>query len=177
MRILKLVLALMSVAFLFKQVPAQLDQSKEKLPVSIEDLRKAPAEIVIDGKSLSLSTYVGRDFSPGSSPGGRPLLVSVKVATSDKQAFPSRVRIDRVWVLFGEQIWSSDIRGVPLDPSNNNNKEGYIYCSDSPVCGISVNANAQWNPGVFVDVVVRLIDKQGKHHLIQARNQEIKSSS
>jgi len=174
--IFRLVLALMSVAFLFKEVPAQVDQSKENLPVSVKDLRNAPAKIVLDGKSLSLSTYVGRDFMPGSwGHGGSPLMVGVKVATFDKQAFPSRARIDRIWVLFEEQIWASDYRGVPLTPSNSN-KEGWIYCSNSPVCEASVQGGPQWRPGVLVDVVVRLIDKEGKHYLIQARRQEIKSS-
>ena len=103
-------------------------------------------------------------------------MVAVKVATSDKQAFPSRVRIDRVWVLFGEEIWASDCRGVPQVPSNNN-KEGWIYCSDSPVCEASLHGGPQWSPGVFVDVVVRLIDKEGKHHFIQAKKQHIIATS
>ncbi len=58
--ILRSVLGLMSVAFLFQERAAQLDQAKEKLPISIKDLRNAPAEIVVDGKSLSLSTGVAR---------------------------------------------------------------------------------------------------------------------
>jgi hypothetical protein len=120
--IFRLVLALMSVAFLFKEIPAQMDQAQETLPISIKELRNAPAEIVLDGKSLSLSTYVWRDFAPSSSVGadGSPLIVTLKVATSDKKPFPSGVRIDRAWVLFGEQIWeASDFRGQVKSPSHN----------------------------------------------------------
>ena len=171
----RFVLGLMLMAVLFTEIHAQVDQAKENLPaVSIKELRNAPAEIVLDGKSLSLSAYLWRDFSPGPF-GERPLMVAVKVATSDKQPFPSRVRIDRIWVLFGEQIWASDFRGRAQSPSLN--KEGWIYCSDSPVCEASARGGPTWSPGVLVDVVVRLIDKEGKHHLIQARKQPINAVS
>jgi hypothetical protein len=174
--IFRLVLGLMSVAFLFKEIPAQMDQAKENLPVSIKDLRNAPAEIVLNGKSLSLSTYVWRDFAPstGTSSGsdGSPLIVTLKVATSDKQAFPSGVRMERAWVLFGEEIWeASDFRSQVKSPFHN--RDGWINCSDSPVCEATAREGPKWGPGAFVDVVVRLIDKEGQHHLIQAPRQYI----
>ena len=173
--IFRFVLGLMSMAVLFTEIHAQVDQAKENLPVvSIKDLRNAPAEIVLDGKSLSLSAYLWRDFAPGPI-GERPLMVVVKVATSDKQPFPSRVRIDRIWVLFGEEIWASDYRGRSQDPSDT--KEDWIYCSDSPVCEASARGGPLWRPGVLVDVVVRLLDKEGKHHLIQVQRQTINAVS
>ncbi len=143
--ILRLVLGLMSVAFLFKEIPAQMDQAKESLPVSIKDLRNAPAEIVLNGKSLSLSTYVWRDFMPGTFWGsdGSPLIVTLKVATSDKQAFPSGVRMDRAWVLFGEEIWeASDFSAQVKTPSHN--RDGWINCSDSPVCEATAREGPKW---------------------------------
>ena len=172
--ILRLVLGLMSVAFLSKEVPAQMDQAKENLPVSIKDLRKAPTEIVLNGKSLSLSTFVWRDFMPVTfrGPDGSPLIVTLKVATSDKQAFPSGVRMERAWVLFGEEIWeATDFRSQLKSPSQD--REGWIHCSNSPVCEATIREGPKWGPGVFVDVVVRLIDKEGQHYLIQAPRQYI----
>lgn len=173
--IFRLLLALMSVAFLFKEIPAQISQAKENLPVSVKELRNAPTEIVLDGKSLSLSAYLWRDFSPGAW-GGRPLMASLKVATSDKKAFPSGVRMERAWVLFGEQIWEVPnfrFRGRRL----SDNKEMWIKCSVSSGCEITFSEGPEWGPGVFVDVVVRLIDKEGKHHLIQAKKQHIIATS
>lgn len=176
--IFRLVLGLMSVAFLFKEIPAQMSQAQEKVPVSVKELRNAPAEIVLDGKSLSLSAYLWRDFSPGTwgNNGSSPLMASLKVTTSDKKAFPSGVRMERAWVLFGEQIWEVPdfrFRGRRL----SDNKEMWIMCSVSSGCEISFSEGPQWGPGVFVDVVVRLIDKEGNHHLIQAKKQHIIATS
>ena len=154
------VLALMSVAFLFEAIPAQMSQDKEKVPVSVKELRNAPTEIVLDGKSLSLSTYLWQDFSPGVL-GARPLLASLKVTTSDRKAFPGGVRMERAWLLFGEQIWEVPefkFRGRRI----TDNKEMRIMCSASSGCEISTAEGPQWSPGVFVDVVVQLIDKEIK---------------
>ena len=175
--IFRLLLALMSVAFLFKEIPAQMSQAQENVPVSVKELGNAPTEIVLDGKSLSLSAYLWRDFSPSAwGYNGSPLMLGLKVATTDKKAFPSGVRVGRAWVLFGEQIWeASDFRSRPRGLSDN--KEGWIKCSVSPECVIPTRDGPTWGPGVFVDVVVRLIDKEGKHHLIQAQKQYINATS
>ena len=174
--ILSLLLALMSVAFLYEAIPAQVGHDKEKMPVSVKELRNASTEIVLDGKSLSLSAFLWRDLSPGPVGYIRPLLGSLKVTTSDKKAFPSGVRMERAWILFGEQIWEVPdfrFRGRRL----SDNKEMQIMCSVSTGCEISFAEGPQWSPGVFVDVVVRLIDKDGKHHLIQAKKQNINVAS
>jgi len=174
--IFRSVLALMALAFLFEETPARMRQAQEKEPVSINELRSAPAEIVLDGKSLSLSAFLWRDFSPGAWGYNRPLMASLKVTTSDKKAFPSGVRMERAWILFGEQIWEVPdfrFRGRRL----SDNKEMWIMCSVSSGCEISTSEGPQWGPGVFVDVVVRLIDKEGKHHLIQVKKQHIIATS
>ena len=46
--IFRLVLALMSLAFLFEETRAQMRQAQENVPVSVKELRNAPAEIVLD---------------------------------------------------------------------------------------------------------------------------------
>lgn len=84
----------------------QCPRQDEHLPVSIKDLRNVASEVVLDRRSLPLSTYPWRDFMPGtlSGPEGSPITVALKVATTDKKPFQSGVRVDRVWVLFGEQV-------------------------------------------------------------------------
>jgi hypothetical protein len=84
--------------------------------------------------------------------------------------------MERAWVLFGEQIWEVPdfrFRGRRL----SDNKEMWINCSVSSGCEITFSEGPKWGPGVFVDVVVRLIDKEGKHHLIQAQKQYINATS
>ena len=171
--IFPLFLALM-LAFSINQSRGQVGQSKETLPISLADVRKAPTEIVIEGRSLTLSTFLWRDFMPGSStgPDGSPMMAALKVATSDKKPFPSGVRMERLWVLFGEQVWeTAQIR----DRMNNSpsNKDSWILCSDLPVCEVTVRNGPKWGPGVSVDVIVQLTDKDGRHHLIQAPKQTV----
>jgi len=175
--IFTLLLALMPAAFPFVQLPAQTNQSKENLSVSIKDLRNAATEVVLDGRSLSLSAYPWRDFMPTTSWGaeGSPMMVVLKVATSDKKPFPSGVRMDRVWVIFGEQVWeTSELRAqVKTLPYN---KDLWVNCSDSPVCEVTARRGPKWGPRVFVDVVVRLTDKEGRHHLLQVPKQCVEAS-
>jgi hypothetical protein len=170
-----LLLALIPVAFPFKQFPALVGQAKENLPVSINDLRNAPTEVVLDGKSLSLSAYLWRDFMPISPPDGKPMIAVLKVATSDKKPFPSGVRTDRAWVLFGEQMWeASELKEQLKGPPYCKDASGkWIKCPDSPVFISVARDGPKWGPGLFVDVVVRLTDKGGRHYLLQAPKQYV----
>ena len=173
--IFTLLLVLIPVACPFRHFPALVGQSKENLSVSIEDLRSAPTEVVLDGRSLSLSAYPWRDFMPSTlpAPDGSPMMVVLKIATSDKKPFPSGVRIDRAWVLFGEQAWeASEFRARVKSPPYD--KDSWINCGDSPVCEATARDGPKWGPGVFVDVVVRLTDKEGRHHLLQALKQYVR---
>ena len=173
--ILTLMLAFMPAAFPFQQSPSLVGPPKENLPVSVNDLRKARTAIVLDGRSLSLSAYPWRDFMPSSlpAPDGSPMMVVLKVATTDKKPFPSGVRMDRAWVLFGEQLWeASQFRGRVKSPPYD--KDGWINCGDSPVCEATARDGPKWGPGVFVDVVVRLTDKEERNHLLRAPKQYVK---
>lgn len=172
MNIFILLLALMPSASPFDQHPAQKSQSKETAPISISELRKAPAKVVIDGRSLTLSAYLWRDFMPGAAlgPNGTPMMAVFNVATADKKLFPSGVRIERAWVLFGEQVWEPG----EFDPRTKDSRQDKdSSCPDTPVCEVSARNGPKWGPNIYVDVVVRLIDKQGRHHLLQATKQYV----
>ena len=176
--IFTLLLAFIPAACPFQQFPALVGQSKESLSVSIKDLRSAPTEVVLDGRSLSLSADLWRDFMPSLPPmiDGKPMIAVLKVATSDKKPFPSGVRLDRAWVLFGEQMWEisefrAQVKGTPQ------NKDSWINCADSPVCEVVAREGPKWGPAVFVDVVVRLTDKEGRHYLLQAPKQCVKATA
>jgi hypothetical protein len=173
MNIIFILLLALTPAARSNQSPAQARQSRETAPISITELRKAPTRVVIDGRSLTLSAYLWRDFMPGtlSDPNGSPMMAVFKVATSDKKPFPSGVRIERAWVLFGEQVWEPgefDPRKRDLRQSNDSRT-----CLDTPVCEVSARNGPKWGPNVYVDVVVRLIDKEGQDHLLQATRQYV----
>ena len=164
-------LPFVAIALALTQSPVQVDQSNEQPPLSIKELRNVPTEIVVDGRSFSLSSYPWRDFMPTSpgSPNGSPLMVVLKVATAGKKPLPGGVRLERAWVLFGEEVWeASDFRS-----GRRPVKDGWIICAETPVCEATVRGGPKWGPGVFVDVVVRLTDKEGRHHLLRAPKQLI----
>jgi hypothetical protein len=144
-----LLLTLIPAAFPFEKLPTQTAQSKENLSVPIKDLQKAPTEVVLDDRALTLSAYLWRDFMPSTlpAPNGSPMMAVFKVATSDKKPFPSKVRIDRAWVIFGEQVWANEF------PAKVYPSDSYSWnCPESPVCEVSARNGPKWGPGVFVDV-------------------------
>lgn len=151
-------------------------QTKENLSVSITELRNAPTVVVLDNRSLSLFAFPWRDFMPGAAgPDGSPMMVALKVTSADKQPLPSGIRMDRAWVLFGEQRWEvSNLRGRKSGQSND--EDSWINCSDSPACETTIRNGPKWGPDVFVDVVVRLTDSEGQHYLLQAPKQSVNRS-
>lgn len=174
--ILCLMLALMPGASPLRQLRALVGQTKQDLSVSIKDLRNAPTVVVLDNRSLYLSVYPWRDFAPGATgPDGTPMMVGLKVTSADKQPLPSGIRMDRAWVLFGEQSWEvSNLRGRKA--GQDHDKDSWINCSDSPTCEVTIRDGPKWGPGVFVDVVVRLTDSEGQHHFLQAQKQRVMRS-
>ena len=146
---------------------------QQNLSVPLKELRNAPATVVLDNKSLRLSTYPWRDFSPGSvGLDGTRMMVAVKVMTDDKQPMPSGIRIDRVWVLYGDQSWEvSDLRGRQV--GHELTKDPWRKCGTSPECEVSLQGGPMWGPGVYVDIVVRLTDSKGKEYFLQAPNQYV----
>lgn len=170
-------LPLIVVALMSKQAPAQVGQLNENLSVSVQDLRTAPTEVVLDGRSLTLWAYPWRDFMPGlwQRPDGSPLMVVFKIATSDKKPLPGGVRPDGAWVLFGEQAWeiSNLRRNVAQVPDNQNLSGTWIACPVSPLCEFTIRDGPRWGPRVLVDAVVRFADKDGQHYLLRAPKQTV----
>jgi hypothetical protein len=121
-----------------------------------------------------LSAYPWRDFMFGSTLGanGSPLMVALKLSTADKQPLPSGIRMDRAWVLFGEEAWEvSYLRDRLVD--RDYDKSAWINCANLSACQTTLRDGPRWGPGVSVDVVVRFTDREGKHHFLQAPNQNI----
>ena len=168
--ILSFMLVLMPAAFPLR---AFVVQTKQSPPVSVKDLRKAPTQVVLDNKTLQMSAYPWRDFMPGAwGPDGSPLMVVLKVTSTERQPLPKGLRLDHAWVLFGEESWEvSDLRGR-LGPRNED-QDLWINCSASPACQVTLRNGPKWGPRVRVDVVVHLTDSAGKEYFLQAPNQYV----
>jgi len=132
-------------------------------PVSPSELATAPTTVSVSGKSLTLGTYLWRDFQPISPPDGKPLIAVLRVTTDDGTNVPATVRADMVWVLYGTEIWSA----VPQER---------LRSDTAPVYEAAAHDGPKWGPGVNVDVVIRLRDANGRALLLRAPDQPIRTT-
>ena len=129
--------------------------------LSLQTLQAAPERIEINGTEYTLETYLQRDFMPICPPDGRPLVALVKVKAPGETAISSRIDATRLWVVKGIEIWETEITSL----------EGSTVGDTLEKVG---RDGRKWEPGISVDVVVRIIDlKSGKSYLLKASNQAI----
>lgn len=129
---------------------------------SLDDLVSAPETIAIEGRIFTLETYLWRDFMPGSGPVGRDLIALIWVTAVDRQPFPASVDADRLWVVFGKEIWETEFSREerPQEPYRLHQLEK--IARNGP----------KWRPSVEVDVIVRIVHFSGKY-LLRASHQRI----
>ena len=133
--------------------------------VSLQDLQTAPERIEINGTEYTLETYLNRDFMPISPPDGQPLVAVIKVKAPGETAISSQIDATRLWVVKGKEIWETEFA----------NEEGSAIGDTLEKIG---RDGPKWEPGISVDVVVRIIDlKSGNNYLLKASNQAIHRSS
>jgi hypothetical protein len=121
-------------------------------PTAPEPFRSAPEQLVVAGLPVSVELDLWRDFTPipPSTTEGGPLSASVHLAVKGHPQFPSHVREAQVWVLNGDQVWSTELRAQNERPLQIDR----LYLM--PTAG-----GPRWGPGVPVDVVISVRDEQG----------------
>ncbi len=63
----------------------------------IEELKSAPSEVTLDGKSYSLEVYIWRDFMPTTDTFvNTGIMGSIKIKTSDSTQIPSFIKSYKV---------------------------------------------------------------------------------
>ena len=126
-------------------------------------LSSAPTRIVVDGKTLTLAAFLGRDFMPISPPDGQPLGGTLRIQTDDGSPVPATVTADTSWVIYNTEVWSTTVEQWPRE-------------SSAPNYQVVVRNGPKWGPNVTVDVVVRLRDSAGSVFLLRAADQRIGAS-
>ncbi len=129
-------------------------------------LSAAPAEITIDGRVLALETYLWRDFMPLREPGGRSLIAIARVTAKDRQPFPARVQADRMWIIHDKDIWETEFSNEPR-PQDVARVHQYERIA---------RGGPKWDPGIRVDVIVRVVAPDGEPYLLQAPKQIIEKT-
>jgi hypothetical protein len=128
-------------------------------PPSVDEIENAPVQIVVEGVSLTLETFLYRDFQPVSEPNGRPLLASVRVKAANGQALPRDLRAEAMHVVFGKEVWTPTL--VQESPSDKPSELEFV-----------ARNGPKWGPDVTVDVMLRL--RHGDTELLlKAENQPI----
>lgn len=120
---------------------------------AVSDLRSAPTTVMISGIRVELQVSLNRDFMPISPPDGQPLVASVRLPEA-----AAVLVVERVWVLFGQDMWSAIPERVPGTRD--------WTARDGP----------KWGPGVTVDVVARLRHPNGSGGFVRSADQLIRAS-
>jgi hypothetical protein len=128
--------------------------------VSRDQLVSAPTRIVADGKTLTLTTSLWRDFMPISPPDGKPLVAVLTIAADDGSAVPATVTADTSWVILSSDVWTAAV-------------EQRSRAETAPAYEVIARNGPKWGPDVTVDVVVRLTDSTGRTFLLRAAGQTI----
>lgn len=128
--------------------------------VTRSQLIAAPTRIVADGRALTLTTSLWRDFMPISPPDGKPLVAVLTIVTEDGSPVPTTVTADTSWVIHSSGVWSAAVEQRPR-------------AETAPAYEVIARNGPKWGPDVSVDVVVRLVDSSGRSLLLRAPGQTI----
>ena len=126
-----------------------------EIPVDV--LLATPDTIVVDGGTLTLSTYIWRSFMPTVAPSGTGLIALVYIGMTDSTKVSSSMSVDAVWIVSGQNVWKSFLMDANQPKTNQ-------------ICKIA-RYGPEWdNP---VDVIVRVLGSRGDSHLLRASHQTI----
>ncbi|HUU37052.1 MAG TPA: hypothetical protein VMW46_02470 [Candidatus Desulfaltia sp.] len=126
---------------------------------SLKGLLAAPEEITMDGRRLTLETYLWRNLMPGGEQVERPLLALIRVTAVDRLPFPSTVDADRLWIVYQGAIWEKEL----FETMNESPHQLSKMAREGP----------EWGPSVYVDAIVRIVHISGGRYLLRASHQLI----
>ncbi len=131
--------------------------------VPIAELLDAPTVLDRDGRTLLLYASLSRNFMPGEAPpDGSGLVVHVKVWSEDSLPTNVDLTTDRVWVIrrSARAVWEAEARLYTPAP------HGFL-------CATAATEGPKWDIGLLCDVVMRLVDTDGRTWLFRAPDVEI----
>ncbi|HXE79510.1 MAG TPA: hypothetical protein VNK41_02065 [Vicinamibacterales bacterium] len=129
-------------------------------PVPISELSSAPTQISAGGATLKLDASLWRDFMPISPPDGKPLSVVARMTTTDGSRVPESLRVEKLFVVHGGEAWETHVEERPRNQT-------------APAYELTARNGPKWGPGVKVDVIVRVVDSDGRTSLLRVPDREI----
>jgi len=124
----------------------------------VDRLLAAPEKIEIDGREYVLDAGLVRDFMPGEyGREGSPLYAGTEIIAVDSQPFPSVLDADSMYVVNDGDVWAVTLIDAEPPPA-----------ADYKIRKRAEDEGPRWGPGIYVDVVVRLVDPDGAYLLRQS---------
>jgi hypothetical protein len=117
-------------------------------------VRNAPLAVSVGPARYRLAADLWRDFQPSTPPEGRPLQAAVWLRAQNARTAPAP-DADSLWVVYGDSAWGTRLT-----------KEAGAE-SDTIVGRYRAEGGPLWEPGIPVDVVVRLVPSKGTTLLLR----------
>jgi hypothetical protein len=131
----------------------------DRVPGSIlQLLRTVPSTVSAAGTTLTIESYLWRDFEPISPPDGKQLIIIVQPHSESPDVLQSTA-VERIAVVHDDAVWIAP--AVEEQPR-----------SDAPL-EVIARGGPKWGPHVLVDVIVQLNTADGRSHFVASRGQRI----
>ena len=117
----------------------KIDGSVQTNVAFVDSLLLSPVGIVLNNDSLLMNASLNRDFMPIQNANGSGLGCYIQMYFKDSLPLPSEVTLRKIYVINGNQIWTSSHITTDLTMLN--------------VLGGDVSNGPKWGPDIFVDVV------------------------
>jgi hypothetical protein len=127
----------------------------------VETLLAIPETLIVQNRTLTLSTNLWRDLMPSTDGDHSHLIALVYVETTESTQLPGGVTADAVWIVSGKEVWKSFFSDEPRPPDERKPYRLSAIARGGP----------RWDG--YVDVIVRVFDGQGKAYLLRAAQQSI----
>jgi hypothetical protein len=126
----------------------------------IQLLLAAPETIKVDGRVLTLTADLWRDFMPSTDHGDHSQLIAlVHIEATGTAQLPTSISSDAIWIVNGNEVWKSYFSDEQVLPAKPNRISR--IARDGP----------HWDG--YVEVIVRVLDSMGKGYLLRASHQQI----
>lgn len=121
-------------------------------PQVLQAAARVPEQVDVLGETLTIKSEAWRDFMPGMGtlPQGSPLMVHIEVKSTERGRFPPLLVPEWVAVIHGGRIWMTP--GVIEHLSYGRNSDSYV---------VMARHGPLWGPGIEVDVLLQLRDRDG----------------
>ena len=136
-----------------------VDVETELLPAGADGFDE---DLLVDGQLVRLEAFLWRDFmpGPGADPEGRALSGQLRIFSVNGDNINGEIDIRYVWLKHENLVWGVALPDPPPTvPTDEVQK--------------SFTGGPQWQPGMLVDVIVRITDTHGLSSYLRVNNQEI----